>query len=54
MRKLALFGSALRDDFREDSDVDVLVEFELCFHPSIPRPVSRLPLRLCQLRRLHF
>jgi predicted nucleotidyltransferase len=26
--KLALFGSALRDDFRPDSDVDMLVEFE--------------------------
>lgn len=26
--KLALFGSVLRDDFRTDSDVDVLVEFE--------------------------
>jgi predicted nucleotidyltransferase len=26
--KLALFGSVLRDDFRPDSDVDVLVEFE--------------------------
>ena len=28
IRKLALFGSVLRDDFRQDSDVDVLVEFE--------------------------
>ena len=28
VRKLALFGSVLRDDFRPDSDVDVLVEFE--------------------------
>ncbi|MCK4375094.1 MAG: nucleotidyltransferase family protein [Candidatus Brocadiae bacterium] len=28
VRKLALFGSVLRDDFRADSDVDVLVEFE--------------------------
>lgn len=28
IRKLALFGSVLRDDFRSDSDVDVLVEFE--------------------------
>lgn len=28
IRKLALFGSVLRDDFRHDSDVDVLVEFE--------------------------
>jgi predicted nucleotidyltransferase len=28
IRKLALFGSVLRSDFRADSDVDVLVEFE--------------------------
>jgi hypothetical protein len=28
IRKLALFGSILRDDFRPESDVDVLVEFE--------------------------
>lgn len=28
IRTLALFGSALREDFRLDSDVDVLVEFE--------------------------
>ena len=28
IRKLAVFGSALRDDFRPDSDLDVLVEFE--------------------------
>ena len=28
IRRLALFGSALRDDFGPSSDVDVLVEFE--------------------------
>ena len=28
IRKLSLFGSVLRDDFRTDSDVDVLIEFE--------------------------
>ncbi|NJN92853.1 MAG: nucleotidyltransferase family protein [Anaerolineales bacterium] len=28
VRELALFGSVLRDDFRPDSDIDVLVEFE--------------------------
>ena len=28
IRKLPLFGSILRDDFRPDSDVDVLVQFE--------------------------
>jgi predicted nucleotidyltransferase len=27
IRKLAFFGSVLRDDFGADSDVDVLVEF---------------------------
>ena len=28
IRRLALYGSVLRDDFRPDSDVDVFVEFE--------------------------
>jgi predicted nucleotidyltransferase len=28
IHRLALFGSILRDDFRPDSDIDVLVEFE--------------------------
>lgn len=28
IRRLALFGSALRDDFGPDSDIDLLVTFE--------------------------
>ncbi|HEY3380028.1 MAG TPA: nucleotidyltransferase family protein [Armatimonadota bacterium] len=28
IRKLAFFGSVIREDFRPESDVDVLVEFE--------------------------
>jgi predicted nucleotidyltransferase len=28
IRRLSLFGSVLRDDFRADSDIDVLVTFE--------------------------
>jgi predicted nucleotidyltransferase len=28
IRRLSLFGSVLRDDFRPDSDIDVLIEFE--------------------------
>jgi predicted nucleotidyltransferase len=28
IRKLALFGSVLRDDFLPESDIDVIVEFE--------------------------
>jgi len=35
IQKLALFGSVLRDDFRPDSDVDILVEFEPVAHPSL-------------------
>ena len=28
IRTLALFGSVLRDDFNDESDIDVLVQFE--------------------------
>ena len=34
IRKLAFFGSVLRDDFRPDSDVDVLVEFHPGYVPG--------------------
>ena len=33
--KLAFFGSVIRDDFRPDSDVDVLVEFEKGHVPGL-------------------
>lgn len=42
IRRLALFGSILRDDFGPESDVDVLVEFE---------PGSRVGLRLFTIER---
>jgi predicted nucleotidyltransferase len=35
IKKLALFGSVLRPDFREDSDIDVLVEFEPGHTPGL-------------------
>jgi predicted nucleotidyltransferase len=35
IRRLSLFGSVLRDDFRPDSDVDVLVEFEPGHTPGL-------------------
>jgi uncharacterized protein len=28
VRRLSLFGSVLRDDFRADSDIDILVQFD--------------------------
>ena len=40
IRKLALFGSVLRDDFGPDSDVDVLVEFEVGHVPGLIRLAS--------------
>jgi predicted nucleotidyltransferase len=35
IRRLALFGSALRDDFTPESDVDVLVEFDSAHVPGL-------------------
>lgn len=35
IRRLSLFGSVLRPDFRPDSDVDVLVEFEPSHVPGL-------------------
>jgi len=37
IRKLALFGSVLRDDFGPHSDIDVLVEFEPGHVPGLIR-----------------
>ena len=34
VRRLSLFGSVLRDDFRPDSDVDVLVEYTPAWSPG--------------------
>jgi len=48
IRKLSLFGSVLRDDFRQDSDVDVLVEFE----PGHPVGLIRLHHLECELAEL--
>ena len=35
IRRLALFGSVLRDDFTPNSDVDILVEFEVGHTPGL-------------------
>lgn len=45
IRRLALFGSVLRDDFGTDSDVDVLVELE----PGVPVGLIRLQRMLDEL-----
>jgi predicted nucleotidyltransferase len=42
IRRLAFFGSVLRDDFTPESDVDVLVEFE---------PGTRVGLRFFGMER---
>jgi predicted nucleotidyltransferase len=54
--KLSLFGSALGDDFRSDSDIDVLVEFQadvpvgLITLSAIERALSDLLGRTVDLR----
>ena len=35
IKRLAIYGSALREDFGPDSDIDVLVEFEKDRIPSL-------------------
>ena len=35
IRKIALFGSALRDELKPDSDIDLLVEFETHHVPGL-------------------
>jgi predicted nucleotidyltransferase len=35
IRRLAFFGSVVRDDFRPESDIDVLVEFETGHTPGL-------------------
>lgn len=35
IRRLALFGSVLRPDFRPDSDIDILVDFETDHVPGL-------------------
>ena len=37
IRKLSLFGSALRDDFSLESDIDILVEFDPAHIPGLIR-----------------
>jgi len=53
--RLALFGSVLRNDFRPDSDIDVLVEFEPSHVPgfaivAMENELSRLAGRKVDLR----
>ena len=46
--KLAVFGSILRDDFRPDSDIDVLVTFDAAARPSL-LTLGQMKVELCRL-----
>ena len=59
IRKLALFGSVLRDDFRNDSDIDVLVEFSPNHIPGLAffameQELSEILGRKVELHTLQF
>lgn len=58
IRRLSLFGSVLRTDFRPDSDIDVLVEFEPGHVPGfgivdMEKELSLMVGRKVDLRTLH-
>ena len=48
VRRLSIFGSALRSDFRPDSDIDILVEFEPDRIPGLLR-IARMERELSSL-----
>jgi len=48
IKKLSLFGSVLRSDFNEASDIDVLVEFDAGHVPGLIRFAS-IELELTEL-----
>jgi hypothetical protein len=48
IRKLSLFGSVLSDEFRADSDVDVLVEFQPGYRVGLIR-MARIERELSDL-----
>lgn len=59
IRRLAIFGSVLRDDFQPDSDVDVLVEFKTGHSPgfaffSIEEELTELLGRKAELHTPNF
>jgi predicted nucleotidyltransferase len=59
IRRLAVFGSVLRDDFGPDSDVDILVEFENGSEPGfaffgIQEELSELLGRKVELHTPNF
>ena len=48
IRKLSVFGSALREDFGPGSDIDLLVEFEPDSIPSL-FGIARMELELSEM-----
>ena len=59
IRKLAFFGSMVRDDYGPNSDIDILVEFELGHTPgleffSIELELSKLLGRKVDLQTTKF
>ena len=59
IRRLAIFGSALRQDLGPDSDIDVLIEFEPDHIPGLAffamqQELSEILGREVDLNTLHF
>jgi len=48
IRKFALYGSVLRDDFRPDSDIDILIELEP-YHQVGLMQMAKMEIELSKL-----
>ena len=48
IRKLSVFGSAVRGDLQPDSDIDLLVEFERDLTPGL-FSIIRMEMELCEM-----
>jgi len=50
LKRLSLFSSALRDEIREDNDIDILVEFEEGHAPDLLK-LSEIEIELTAMIR---
>ena len=48
IKKFAFFGSVLRDDFRQDSDIDILVELDRRFKTGLIK-MSKMEIELSEI-----
>jgi predicted nucleotidyltransferase len=48
IKRFAFFGSAIRDDFRQDSDIDILIELDRRFKTGLIK-MSKMEIELSEI-----